>query len=158
VATVSTPQDGKLVETVIHTVWAVIEGLGETPTCFGLIHADVHQTNYLFYKGRVGVIDFDDCGFGHWLYDLAVTLYCLQSHPNFAFLREAFLTGYRRNHPLSTEQEAHLEAFMAMRTLQDLLWVLSEREQPAFRDRWHVRMINQLQALREFVQRPPVGC
>jgi len=151
VAAVSTPQDGIVVAVVIHKIWAVLQGLGEKPDNFGLIHADVHQTNYLFYKGKIGVIDFDDCGFGHWLYDLAVTLYCLQDHPDYANLREAFLAGYRKNHPLSAEHEAYLGTFIALRTLQDMLWDVEEREQPAFRDRWYVQMLKQLQALRGFV-------
>ena len=151
VAAVSKTDEGKVVEAVIHKVWSVLHDLGEGPEAFGLIHADVHQSNYLFHKGRVGLIDFDDCGFGHWLYDLAVPLYCLRNHPDFAVLREAFLTGYRWSNPLSSEQEAHLGTFMALRTLQDMLWVLSERDQPAFRDRWHALMVNHLQALREFV-------
>jgi Ser/Thr protein kinase RdoA (MazF antagonist) len=151
VAAVSTPQEGKMVADVIRKVWAVLRDLGEGRDTFGLIHADLHQTNYLFNNGRAGVIDFDDCGFGHWLYDLAVTLYCLQDHPNFAALRQAFLTGYRRSHPLSMEQEAQLGTFMALRTLQDMLWDIEERDQPAFRDTWQAQMINRLQALREFV-------
>lgn len=151
VAAVSTPDEAKVVEAVIHKVWSVLQDLGEGPDAFGLIHADVHQSNYLFHKGRVGLIDFDDCGFGHWLYDLAVPLYCLRNHPGFAVLQEAFLTGYRRSHPLSIEQEAHLGTFMALRTLQDMLWDIEERDRPAFRDRWHAQMINGLQALREFI-------
>ncbi len=151
IAAVSTPQEGTVVAAVIQKVWAVLQALGEGPATFGLIHADLHQGNYLFRTGRAGAIDFDDCGYGHWLYDLAVTLYCLNNHPDFAVLREAFLTGYRRSRPLSTEQEEHLGTFMALRTLQDILWGIDERHQPAFRDRWQAQMIDRLQALREFV-------
>jgi Ser/Thr protein kinase RdoA (MazF antagonist) len=97
------------------------------------------------------VIDFDDCGYGHWLYDLAVTLYCLQDHPNFAVLREEFLAGYRWSHPLITEHAAYLGTFMALRTLQDMPWEIEERNQPAFRDSWQAQTINHLQGLREFV-------
>ncbi len=151
VAAVSTPQDGKVVETVIRKVWDVLQGLGEGPDHFGLLHADLHQWNYLFYHGRAGVIDFDDCGFGHWLYDLAVTLYCLQDYPNFAVLREAFLAGYRQGHPLSSEHEAHLGTFMVLRTLQDMLWEIEERDQPAFRDTWYTQMMDRLQVLRGYI-------
>jgi Ser/Thr protein kinase RdoA (MazF antagonist) len=151
VAAVSTPQEGKVVAAVIQKVWAVLQALGEGPGTFGLMHSDLHHRNYLFHNGQVGAIDFDDCSYGHWLYDLAVTIYYLNDHPDFAALREAFLTGYRRSRPLSTEQEEHLGTFMALRALQDLLWVLEERDQPAFRARWQVQTIGQLRALREFV-------
>lgn len=151
VESVSTPQDGELVAEVIHKAWAVLQGLGEGADNFGLIHADVHQWNYLFYQGQVGVIDFDDCGFGHWLYDLSVTLYCLQNHPHFSSLRKAFLAGYRQRRALSIEHEALLETFMALRTLQDLQWDIEEQEQSAFRDTWYTRMMGGLQALGGFV-------
>lgn len=149
---VSTPQVGSVVAGVIEKVWALLQALGEGSDSFGLIHADLHQRNYLFHNGQAGAIDFDDCGFGHWLYDLAVTLYCLNGHSNFAALKEAFLTGYRRHRPLSTEQEAQLGVFMALRTLQDLLWVLTERDQPAFRDRWQTQMRAAFQSLEAFIQ------
>jgi len=151
VADFGAEQDARLVEMVIRKVWTVLQELGEGPENFGLIHADVHQSNYLFNKGRVGLIDFDDCGFGHWLYDISVTLYCLQGHPNYANLRKAFLAGYRQNHPLSMENETLLGTFMALRTLQDMLWDVEERDQPAFRDRWYTLMMGGMQALREFI-------
>jgi len=59
------------------------------------------------------------------------------------------LTGYRQSHALSTEQEAHHETFIALRTLQDMLWDIEEKDQPAFRDRWYAQMINKLQALED---------
>lgn len=152
IVAVSTPQAGTVVAAVIEKVWAMLQALGEEPDTFGLIHADLHQWNYLFHNGRAGAIDFDDCGYGHWLYDLAVTLYCLADHPNFAALKEAFLTGYRRSRPLTKEQEAQLGTFIALRTLQDLLWLIEARDQPAFRDRWYTQMLAWLQALREFIQ------
>lgn len=150
VTAVGTPQDGGTIAAVIRKVWGVLRGLGEGPESFGLIHADLHQKNYLFRNGHAGAIDFDDCGYGHWLYDLAVTLYLLRDHPDAGRLRHALLTGYRRNRPLPTTQEEHLETFMALRTLQDLLWVLEQRDQPRFRDRWQGLMADSLQALRTF--------
>jgi Ser/Thr protein kinase RdoA (MazF antagonist) len=151
VVSVSTPGHGAIVAAVIEKVWKVLQGLGEGPADFGLIHADVHQWNYLFHNGQVGVIDFDDCGYGHWLYDLAVTLYCLHDRPDFAALKDAFLSGYRRSRPFSVEQERRLEIFVALRRLQDLLWVIEERDRPAFRNRWQAVMLDQLQELRRFV-------
>ena len=152
VASAGTPGDGAVVAAVIEKVWAVLQGLGEGPGDFGLIHADVHQWNYLFQGGQVGLIDFDDCGFGHWLYDLAVTLYCLSDRSDYAALGKAFLSGYGQSRPLSGEEEEHLKTFMALRRLQDLLWVIEEKGRPAFRDRWQPLMTDGLRKLRDFLQ------
>ena len=51
--------------------------LGDGPETFGLIHADIHQHNYLFRGHDVRLIDFGDCGWSHYVYDLAVTLLVL---------------------------------------------------------------------------------
>lgn len=54
---------------------AAMDMLGERSATFGLIHADLHLDNVLFAGGEARPIDFDDCGLGHWLYDIAVTLW-----------------------------------------------------------------------------------
>jgi len=157
IARVGTPEDGAVVAAVIQRVWALLQELGDRPADFGLIHADLHQWNYLFRRGEIGVIDFDDCGFGHWLYDLAVTLYCLEDRPDYTALEEAFLAGYRERRSLSSPQEAHLQTFIALRRLQDLLWVIGERDHPAFRDRWQSVMRSALESLRAFLNQRVKG-
>jgi Ser/Thr protein kinase RdoA (MazF antagonist) len=52
----------------------VMTRLGDGTDQFGLIHADLHLDNALFWRDDVRIIDFDDCGFGYWLYDIAVSL------------------------------------------------------------------------------------
>jgi Ser/Thr protein kinase RdoA (MazF antagonist) len=50
---------------VFRRVRRAQEELGSGPDTFGLIHADIHQKNYLFRDGDVHLIDFGDCGWGH---------------------------------------------------------------------------------------------
>ena len=130
------PEDGKLVEDTIGRVREVLNELGYSPNVFGLIHGDLHQANYCFRRGEVHAIDFDDCGYGHHLFDLNVTLIELQHLPRYPELREALLRGYRRIRPLPAEHVAYLPTFFALRRLQLLVWVLESREHPAFRDEW----------------------
>jgi Ser/Thr protein kinase RdoA (MazF antagonist) len=103
---------------------------------FGLIHADLHYRNLLFAKGTVRAIDFDDCGFGPFLYDPAVMLSELLNWPDYLALRAGLLSGYRRVRPLSAEHEALLDTFIALRRVQDALWMLEWREQPVLSADW----------------------
>jgi hypothetical protein len=56
----------------------VMTQLGDGADQVGLIHADLHLDNALFWRDDVRIIDFDDCGFGYWLYDIAVPLWELR--------------------------------------------------------------------------------
>jgi Ser/Thr protein kinase RdoA (MazF antagonist) len=92
----------------------------------GLLHADLHQRNYLFAPDGVGAIDFCECCWGPYLHDIAVTLSDLHIDKpldELPGLHEAFLSGYRRVRPLPRGYERHIETFLLARTLQVLEWV-----------------------------------
>lgn len=123
-----------IVEVVMDLVEQARRELGTGPEVFGLIHADLHQENYLFHRGEVRAIDFDDCGFGHFAYDLAVTLSELRERSNYAIFRAGLLRGYRAVRPLPVEHERYLEVFHGLRLMQLTLWFLEQRDHPAFPD------------------------
>ncbi len=129
-------EDGKRVEKLISIVRKAQTGLGREPETFGLIHGDLHQENYFFRQGQVRAIDFDDCGYGHYFYDLAVTIFNLDEHDNASNLKESLLKGYRNVRSLSTEHEKYLDVFIHLRELQMMLWVIEMRDHPEFRDIW----------------------
>jgi len=62
---------------------------------FGLIHADLRLANLLDNDGDLTVIDFDDCGFGWFLFDLAAALSFIEEEPCVPALIAAWLAGYR---------------------------------------------------------------
>ena len=71
-----------------------LAALPQTPATFGMIHADLHLGNCLF-RNRVAIpIDFDDCGFGWFAYDLAVVLASVERWPHYEALRQGLLDGY----------------------------------------------------------------
>jgi Ser/Thr protein kinase RdoA (MazF antagonist) len=154
IAALGTPETAALVSAAIQKVWTTVRELGQGPDVFGLIHADLHHRNVLFHRRIAGAIDFDDCGYGHWLYDLAVPLTALQQRPDYCALRDALLTGYRRRRALSPEQEELLDTFMALRRIQDLDPGSIEGEDPrALRANWQANMVSGLRELRAFVDR-----
>jgi Ser/Thr protein kinase RdoA (MazF antagonist) len=120
---------------VFRRVRRAQDELGESPDTFGLIHADIHQNNYLFHDGEVRLIDFGDCGWGQYLYDLAVTISELDGLPGCAALRDAVLAGYRRVRDLSPVHEDLIDTFVMLREVQNVTWFLRERDDPSFRRR-----------------------
>ncbi|MEP6774332.1 MAG: phosphotransferase [Chloroflexota bacterium] len=124
------------VTSILEGVRAVEEELGKGLEVFGLLHADLHYFNLLFGGGVVRAIDFDDCGFGYVLYDFAVMLNELLDRVDYAELRAGLLAGYRRVRALSAEREACIDSFIALRQVQDALWVLEERTHTTIGDDW----------------------
>lgn len=129
------PESVDVVQGVLERVQGVQDDLGREGAIFGLIHADIHQENYFFSNGAVCLIDFDDCGWGHYLYDLAVTVHNIDMHPRGMALRSALLSGYRQVRDLSTGHEALIDTFYVLRELQMLTWFLQAQEDPSLGDR-----------------------
>jgi Ser/Thr protein kinase RdoA (MazF antagonist) len=151
VAEVCPPEDVELVRVTLGRIRHTIDSLGEGPDAYGLIHADLHQWNYLFHKGEVQAIDFDDCGYGHFLYDLAVTLSEIPDRPDIAALREALLAGYRTVRPLNPAHEPALAAVLVLRHIHLMLWVIEMRDHPDFRDDWQRDAAHLLNKVRAFM-------
>ncbi len=143
--------EAKVVGAVVERVRAAEEALGQGPAVFGLIHADLHHHNLLFERHSVRAIDFDDCGFGPFLYDLAVPLAVLRDHPAYPALRAGLLAGYRRVRPLPLAREEYLDTFIALRLVQDALWVLAARRHPAIAADWVAQARRILAPLADFL-------
>jgi Ser/Thr protein kinase RdoA (MazF antagonist) len=152
VAEVCSPEDGARVAKLIERIREVQRAVGQGPETFGLIHGDLHQENYFFHQGQVRAIDFDDCGYGHYLYDMAVTLYNVNWRDDFESLREGFMAGYRCIRPLSSQHEQVLNTFMDLRELQFMIWAIEMRDHPAFRDRWESEVKETLDRTKEAIE------
>jgi Ser/Thr protein kinase RdoA (MazF antagonist) len=61
---------------------------------FGLIHADLRLTNLMLNDAGLWAIDFDDCGFGWWMYDLAAALSFIETDPRLPDLIAAWCRGH----------------------------------------------------------------
>jgi Ser/Thr protein kinase RdoA (MazF antagonist) len=128
--------DAALVERALARVRATTSTLGARPGGFGLVHADLHGENVLYADGVAGAIDFDDCGWGFHLYDLTVQISELTAHPRYGALRAAALDAYAAHRSLPKDAERHVDAFIVLRGLQIISWILESREHAAFRDDW----------------------
>jgi Ser/Thr protein kinase RdoA (MazF antagonist) len=136
----------EVVEAVFERARRAQEELGRGPETFGLVHGDIHQENYLFDGADLRLIDFDDSGWGHYLYDLAVTVHEIDYLPRGPALQAALLAGYRQIRDLSPAHEAMIEPMYMLRELQITTWFLQERDNPSFPDwadhvRWGLEML-----------------
>lgn len=103
---------------------------GEGPERFGLIHADLRLANLLVDGDRLGVIDFDDCGFSWFVYDFASAVSFFEHEPIVADLQSAWVEGYRTVEPLSDADVAALPTFVFLRRFLLTAWVASHAETP----------------------------
>jgi Ser/Thr protein kinase RdoA (MazF antagonist) len=111
-------------------IGTVLARYGMGPGRFGLIHGDLRLANLLVDGTRLSVIDFDDCGFGWFLYDFAAAVSFFEHAPVVPALMDAWCRGYRRLAPLSAEDLAVLPALVLLRRMLLLAWVASHPEAP----------------------------
>ncbi|WP_432843034.1 phosphotransferase enzyme family protein [Dactylosporangium sp. CA-092794] len=90
---------------------------------YGLIHADLRLANLLVDDSDTFVIDFDDCGFGWFLYDLGSALSFLEHDPRAPELIAAWVDGYRAVRPMPGADEAEISTFVLMRRLLLVAWI-----------------------------------
>lgn len=106
-----------------------LQRFGSGPDRYGLIHADLSFENVLVQAdGTTVLIDFDDGGFGWYLYELAVALFPYDGDVRFAPRASALVAGYRRIAGLSDGALAELPTFLMARRLATLGWTFSHAE------------------------------
>ncbi|HEX6607688.1 MAG TPA: hypothetical protein VF276_12305, partial [Chloroflexia bacterium] len=93
---------------------------------------DLQQTNYLFHKSDARAIDFEDCCFHYFLFDMTVTLFELTDRPWGEELGTHFLRGYRARRPLPPDHDAGIRLFTAIR-LGKRINYLAHAPDPALR-------------------------
>ena len=107
---------------VSHQARAVMEALGRGPDAYGMVHGDMYPENLLLRDGEVLPIDFEDCGFGYWLWDIAVALSEQPWTAAWYRRRDAFLNGYGEVLTLPASQLEHLDLFMAAQYATCVVW------------------------------------
>ncbi|MSO95651.1 MAG: aminoglycoside phosphotransferase [Thermoleophilia bacterium] len=105
------------------TIERRLRAYGQSPARFGLAHCDLRLANLLVEGERVRVLDFDDCGFGWFMYDFAAAVSFIEDHPVVPALQAAWLEGYRSVAPLAAADEAELATFVLLRRLLLVAWI-----------------------------------
>lgn len=129
-----------------------LRSLGRGGEVFGLIHRDIQAKNLVFDGEQVHAIDFESCGWGHYLFDLALISLRLEWRgEEHAGLHDALLEGYRQVRPLSRNHEQYLETFAVMRIVERLN-VLLRMEDPASHHQGRTYLPEAAKRLERFVQ------
>jgi Ser/Thr protein kinase RdoA (MazF antagonist) len=106
---------------VLNRVREASEQLGRNKKVYGLIHADLGiGDNVAFFKEEARPFDFDDCGFGYWVFDFGVTLsqYMMDTDDTSKAMRDALLEGYEETASLEDIGIEYLDLFIAARLAQ----------------------------------------
>lgn len=111
-----------------------LDAFGRAPDRFGLTHGDLMPDNVLVADGVPYVIDFDDGGYGWYLYDLATLLAFKVADPGFALVRDAWVDGYRTVAPLPDDHVRQVDVLVMARMLLGLGWMHTRRETDMARD------------------------
>jgi len=113
----------KAFQEVTMRVEKIMEDWGKGLDVYGLIHADLGtKANVLFHSGQARTIDFDDAGFGYWMYDLAMPLSDWEGEDVWPAYRDALLEGYTEMRPIPEEQLGQLELFQAAIRAVEIFW------------------------------------
>ena len=144
---------------VIERVRAAEQALGPGPAHFGLMHADLHHHNLLFARGAVKARHREGDRLRRlWLRPAALRPRGAAGGAagparRYPALRAALLAGYRRVRPLPPAHEAYLDTFIALRRVQDALWVLASRRHPAIGLDWAAQARRMMAPLAGFLAR-----
>lgn len=106
---------------VLIRVREASEQMGKGKRVYGLIHADLGVgDNVAFLGGEARPFDFDDCGFGYWVFDFGVALgqYMMDTNDTSTVMRDALLEGYEETSTLTGIGIEYLDLFIAARIAQ----------------------------------------
>lgn len=109
---------------------------------YGLVHADCGPSNlFIQSDGTISVIDFDDCCYHWFAFDVAFVMYSMalnSCHEQFDATEEIWLQnlllGYRSIRPFSESEEKLIPRFINCACLRIIFWIEYHENLCTFRD------------------------
>ena len=99
----------------------------ESALDYGLIHADLVGQNVMWDGAKVGLIDFDDGGYGFRSFELATFLLRFMDKPDYPELRVALCEGYAVRAKVDAEE---LDLFLMLRAFTYPGWFMDRAGEP----------------------------
>jgi Ser/Thr protein kinase RdoA (MazF antagonist) len=123
-----TSRQRQMLLTVKARVREQLRAFGKSQDRYGMIHADLLPENLLVGTNSLWLIDFDDAGFGWYVFDIATSLFFHVGEAYFAALKSAYLAGYESVRPLPHAHLEMLEVFLLARGFSYLSWCYTRSE------------------------------
>lgn len=117
--------DFSVIEQTCERIRERLLAYGVNDDNFGLIHSDLRAANLLMDKGQMNVLDFDDSGYGWYVYDLAASISFLEDDPMVPAWIEAWIRGYEKILPFGEREKTEIGTFVMTRRIQLLAWITS---------------------------------
>lgn len=111
-----------------------LENFGKTPDRFSLTHGDFLPENLLIDKNELQIIDFNDCGFGWHMMDIATSLAFLVGEESYRPAYEGLVEGYRSVRELPDSHLEILPVFLLARALAYVAWAATRHETQTARE------------------------
>ncbi|MFQ5420874.1 MAG: phosphotransferase enzyme family protein, partial [Anaerolineae bacterium] len=117
------PADQPIIRQRAESLIGYLQALPQEPDGFGLIHQDAHAGNFFVDEDyHITLFDFDDCAYGHFIYDLAMVIfYAITNRPDAAefgpHFFHHFMSGYRQENQLDPKWFAEIPHFLKLREI-----------------------------------------
>jgi Ser/Thr protein kinase RdoA (MazF antagonist) len=117
----------QLMDTVRARLNSELRKMDTSRDSYGVIHADLMPDNVIVAKEGLYLIDFDDAGFGWYLFDIAASVFSFSNAPGFDSILHSFVSGYRLHRELSDTSLSLLPLFLAARGTTLMGWLHSRQ-------------------------------
>lgn len=119
---------------------------------WGLIHADLRPSNIMMHADRLTVIDFDDCGYGWYLYDFASALSFIEHAPYAPQIAREWVAGYREIVTLSAEDVRTACTLSMVRRLTMLGWTTTHRQDALPPAIWDAQLPGSVEVAKKYLE------
>jgi Ser/Thr protein kinase RdoA (MazF antagonist) len=135
------PSQGLVIAKIKEHI-ARLRALAVDADSYGLIHSDLHHSNFFINDGNIIPIDFDDCHYSWYATDIAMPLFYMLREPyvgadniEFAYhFMDFFMRGYNRENRIDLPWMKRIPDFMKLREMDLYMAIHSAGEGNL--DRW----------------------
>ncbi|MBE1525147.1 Ser/Thr protein kinase RdoA (MazF antagonist) [Nesterenkonia lutea] len=148
------PQQQQTLESAEAAAVQHLNGLQPGDQGWGLIHADLRPSNIMMHEDSLTVIDFDDCGYGWYLYDFAAALSFIEHEPYTPQIAREWLAGYQGVRSLSARDLRHACALSMVRRLTMLGWTTTHRRDALPPAIWDAQLPGAVEVAQRYLDSP----